>query len=92
MEKKFKKVLAFCLALNVCISTMGITALAAETTTETEIITSSNGITTEKTTTTTTETDPETGEVTMIIEIQKTTSGTENGMQENAPALTVDVP
>ena len=92
MGKKLKKVLAFCLALNVSISTMGMTALAAETTTETETITNSNGTTTEKITTTTPETDPETGEVTMVIEIKEITSGTEKGMQENAPALTVDVP
>ena len=76
LTKKLRKTLTVFLTLCMCLSMFCSQALAADTSTATETVKNADGTSTETTTTTTTETDPTTGNVTVVVSIEKNTTGT----------------
>lgn len=74
--KKLRKAVSMFLVFCVCLSMFCLQALAAETNTTTESVTNADQTVTTTTTTTTTETDPVTGNATVVVTIEKNTTGT----------------
>lgn len=74
--KKLRTAVSMFLVFCVCLSMFCLQALAAETTTTTGSVTNADQTVTTTTTITTTGTDPTTGNVTVVVTIEKNTTGT----------------